>query len=131
MGFINERKNILRAEDGPLVSVDKDGNVVTDFSQGGGGGGLSPIPSTAKAYLPDFGTIFDDIIYIAENEPVGATDSIWENWTAPLVLNLNDLSPGTSELLFNKGIYEENDYNDGFSDIRNIGYSGVVKLWSF
>jgi len=28
MGFINERKNILRAEDGPLVSVDKNGNEV-------------------------------------------------------------------------------------------------------
>ena len=29
MGFINERKNILRAEDGPLKAVDKNGNEVT------------------------------------------------------------------------------------------------------
>ena len=28
MGFINERKNILRAEDGPLIAVDKNGNEV-------------------------------------------------------------------------------------------------------
>lgn len=28
MGFINERKNILRAEDGPLVAIDKNGNEV-------------------------------------------------------------------------------------------------------
>lgn len=28
MGFINERKNILRAEDGPLVAVDKNGKEV-------------------------------------------------------------------------------------------------------
>lgn len=104
------------------------GEVAVQEVEGGSGG---TIPSTAKAYLPDFETIFNDIIYIAENEPVGATDSIWENWTAPLVLDVNDLSPGTSELLFNKGIYEENDYNDGFSDIRNIGYSGVINLGVF
>ena len=111
---------------GELIPIVQDGTTKqTTLSS------VNGIPSTAKAYLPDFDSIFNDIVYIANNEPVGATDSVWQNWTAPLVFNAEDFSPGVSALLFNKGIYEENDYNDGFSDIRNIGYSGVINFGVF
>jgi len=92
-------------------------------------GGGTDIPSTAKLYIPDFESILNDIIYILQNEPISATDSVFGSFSAARVIDLTPFDVAVP--FYNKGIYEENDYEDFGSDIRNIGYSGVTNAGAF
>jgi hypothetical protein len=87
------------------------------------------IPSTAKLYFPDVEGLFDDIFYILQNEPISATDSVWGNFIDARIQDVTSF--GIAPDFYNKGIYEENDYNDGGIDVRNIGYSGVTNIGVF
>ena len=102
------------------------GEVAVQEVEGGSGG---TIPSTAKLYLPDVEGILNDIFYILQNEPISATDSVWGNFIDARIQDVTSF--GVAPDFYNKGIYEENDYNDGGIDVRNIGYSGVTNIGVF
>jgi len=78
MGFINERKNILRAEDGPLVAVDKNGNEVQI-----GNGSIScdslKCDETITIYLVDIDAAFDAL---GNDNPEYFTQPLTETATA-------------------------------------------------
>lgn len=109
---------------GELIPIVQDGTTKqTTLSS------VNGIPSTAKLYFPDVEGILNDIFYILQNEPISATDSVWGNFVSPRVSDASSLGVDI-ERFYNKGIYEENDYNNG-TDVRNIGYSGVINTGAF
>lgn len=98
-------------------------DAITEITSGG------TIPSTAKLYFPDLEGILNDIFYILDNEPISTTDSVWGNFVFPRVIDAASIGLDVERFL-HKGIYEENDYNNGV-DVRNIGYSGVINTGAF
>jgi hypothetical protein len=88
------------------------------------------IPSNPTVYFPDVETLFDDIFYILDNDPVPPDDPVWENFLTPVVINLADFDPSAPALFLNKGIYEEVTNVDGDAGTTEfiVGYSGVTNI---
>ena len=93
-------------------------------------GGGTDIPSTAKLYIPDLEDILNDIFYILQNEPISATDSVFGSFSAARVFDATPFDVAVP--FYNKGIYEELDFQNDNSDyMRNLGYSGVTNFSAF
>ena len=114
MGFINERKNILRAEDGPLVAVDKDGNVVTDFSDGGSSCSLQKCQETVQFGFLDVDDVIDNIMSGSQSY-----------FTASLVRDdFEGGQPFTAELT---GQYINQSIEFGMEgELRNTAFNGII-----
>lgn len=123
---------VLRETKGsPLTFNEMDGNLtyLESIAQQGGG---PVIPSTAKLFMPDVQTLFEDIFYILDEVPE-PDDPIWANFLTPSIFNVADLDPSIPVLFYNKGFYDEvTSVNEEFGvTTLNIGYSGVTNIGAF
>lgn len=94
---------------------------------GGTGGGGPVVPSTAKLFLPDVGTVISALLDIVNNYGLTGSatysdDILWSTFTASNVTNITGFVDVTD--FYIGGFYNEVEFENGGDDVLNTAYTG-------